>query len=685
MRSRTFVALLIAQFLAAFNDQAIHASAMFFALNQHELTEKQAIALMPILFYAPWAIFCTLAGYLADRYSKRTSLVFWKFAEVAICAVALFGFYLGDTYGLWQGPWIVLGTVFLMGMHSAFFVPAKYGVMPEILPPHELAKGNGLLESLSFLAVILGTVSGGILSFLFVGQETIIGIILLMLAVVGAIASLFIHQMPAANPTLQFPPWVYGPLWNSLKTLVRIPGLWLTVIGLAFFTFNVAYMRQAVYMLGESQNPRWDELKTSMVVGAVALGIGVGSPLAGFCSGRKIELGLILLGGLGMMASMLATAALVGWMPGLVLAIVLIGFSTGFYIVPLFTLLQHRAPKSGKGDTIATSNFVNISGAILASLFFFGLVTVMEKTGVGPTLPQTLDYATGTLTRLETVRGRAVFLEVTAANDATTVIGYLPDRAKLRGGVVGLIDHLAGTDEPTGPRLVIDMDKGIADLKEGVAPQQVILDQHELRGVTYYYLRPTNAAPRIAHDYQRLPPYLFAGAAGMTLLAVCLLIWSLPDLPARALHFLAGLFRPGVEVSGLGHVPSEGPLVLLHTPTDSVGRGTINSALDRYTHFVPLADVDKRGPDLQRWLSKGHILAISATREQGAALEAFLRQMPATTAVVPVFYGTVTDKCRLVFAAPMLPTNQAGELFGQLEAAAQVTADEPLAALGGGH
>src|SRR3981081_2186455 len=95
LRSRTFLGLLVAQFLAAFNDQAIHASAMFFAINQGVLDERQAISLMPVLFYAPWAIFCALAGYFADRYSKRNSLVAWKFAEIGITAVALLGFWLG--------------------------------------------------------------------------------------------------------------------------------------------------------------------------------------------------------------------------------------------------------------------------------------------------------------------------------------------------------------------------------------------------------------------------------------------------------------------------------------------------------------------------------------------------------------------------------------------------------------
>src|SRR5437868_2080388 len=171
LAGRTFLGLLVAQFLAAFNDQAIHAAAMFFAINTQALGEGVAITLMPILFYAPWAIFCTVAGWLADKYSKRTALVAWKLAEVGIAAVALAGFWLGRHGHPELGPWLVLAAVFGMGTHSAFFVPAKYGVMPEILPPEQLSKGNGLLESLSFLAVILGTVTGGVLSYLYLGEE----------------------------------------------------------------------------------------------------------------------------------------------------------------------------------------------------------------------------------------------------------------------------------------------------------------------------------------------------------------------------------------------------------------------------------------------------------------------------------------------------------------------------------
>src|SRR5262245_60038406 len=136
LRNRTFSGLIVAQFLAGFNDQAIHAAAMFYAIHQGILTERAAIALMPILFYAPWAIFCTLAGFLADRFSKTYALVIWKVAEIVIALVALGGFYLGTVQHEPMGAWLVLSAVFLMGTHAAFFAPAKYGAMPEILQPH---------------------------------------------------------------------------------------------------------------------------------------------------------------------------------------------------------------------------------------------------------------------------------------------------------------------------------------------------------------------------------------------------------------------------------------------------------------------------------------------------------------------------------------------------------------------
>src|SRR3954468_10696784 len=186
LKDRSFIGLIIAQFLAGFNDQAIHAAAMFYAIHRGLLTEAQAISLMPLLFYAPWAIFCTTSAYFADRFSKTTAIVIWKFSEVIISILLALGFYLGTEYDMDAGVWLVLAMVFMMGTHAAFFSPAKYGAMPEILQSNVLSKGNGVLESSTFLSNILGTVSGGLLSFVLHDREFAIGLILLALSVVGA-------------------------------------------------------------------------------------------------------------------------------------------------------------------------------------------------------------------------------------------------------------------------------------------------------------------------------------------------------------------------------------------------------------------------------------------------------------------------------------------------------------------
>ena len=626
--SRTYIGLLIAQFLAAFNDQAIHASAMFFAINTNTLLEKEAIALMPILFYAPWALFCTLAGYLADRYSKRQALVFWKVAEVAIAGIALYGFWLGDR-GSAVGPWLVLSTVFLMGTHSAFFVPAKYGVMPEILQPHLLSKGNGLLESLSFLAVILGTVCGGVLSTVYRGDETIIGAILLALAVVGALASLLIRKMPAANPTRSFPRYLYQPLWNNLRTLLTSRPLAFAVIGIAFFTFVVAFMRATVYMLGESQNPRWEELKTSLIVGTVALGIGLGSPLAGFLSGRKIELGLVPLGATGMILACLAAANTLHSIPGLVACIVLIGFFTGFYIVPLFTLLQYRAPKTSKGDMIATSNFINVTGAITASLLFYFVVFLAQKLDVvRPVTKERWDE--GELVRLYIEKGRpAGFLLRTAD-------GKEVQRGKLEPGPSETPEEElteALENQPEG-QPVIELQ---GRPKEG---EQVAITRYTLNRVKHYDIRRAGEPIEPDYDLSQLPRYLFLGAGLMTLGTLLILFWRLPDLVRRAGWLLRSFGRNRAVVGGLSNLPGSGPLILATNSPERAARRAIRSAADRFTQFFAHPSAD---PALvrtaERVLRRGDLIGVVT---DGDGADAFLREVQKLvpgTEVLPVYCG----------------------------------------------
>jgi len=523
LKSRTFLGLLVAQFFAAFNDQAIHAAGMFFAINTQTLSEENAITLMPILFYAPWALFSTIAGYFADRYSKRTALITWKIVEVAVAALAMLGFYLGRHGEPNLGAGLVLACVFLMGMHSAFFVPAKYGIMPQILPPEQLSKGNGYLESLSFLAVILGTVSGGVLSYLFLRQEVIVGGILLALAILGAIFSFLIRPVPPANSNKPFPRYIYGPLWDNVQLLWKLPALKLVLMGLVFFTFIVAFMRAAVYMLGESQNPRWDELKTSVIVGTVALGIGLGSPLAGWLSGRRIELRLIQVGAAGMVFLLVLGAFCIQLIPALVVCIVGIGFFTGFFIVPLFTLLQYKAPKTAKGDMIATSNCVNTTGAIAATILFKMVVVLAHWIQLAPPIPDKERPYQGPLTEVIFQDGRPHQATIQTAAGPQTIGQSLPE-AEVKNGrtLAGLFEHLFAPS-PTADQIYLS-NRVPTDAPE---PPTVDVYQYRLGDVQHWQIVPAGSPPPVSYDNRSLPRYLFLGCAVLTL---CMIIVVSPQV-----------------------------------------------------------------------------------------------------------------------------------------------------------
>jgi MFS family permease len=627
LHSRTYLGLIIAQFLAAFNDQAIHASAMFFAIRKGFLIQSTAISLMPILFYAPWAIFCTLSGYLADRYSKRNSLVFWKFAEVGITLVALFGFWLGSgQHQSWWGPFLVLSTVFLMGTHSAFFVPAKYGSMPEILQPHLLSRGNGILESTSFLAIILGTTTGGILSEVFGEEEFYIGVVLVGLAVVGAVASMLIQRIPAANPDRPFPVNLYKPLYHNLRAMVRSKPLLLAMLGIAFFTFLVAFMRSTLYMHGESQVPHWAESKTSLVVGTTAIGVSLGGLLAGFFSGGKIELGLVPLGAVGMIICTSVAAYFLNDLTILIGCIILIGFFAGFYTLPLFTLLQHRAPKTSKGDSIATSNFINVIGAICASGLFGLMVLVAQATPVAQELrpvPIKFEFEAKDLNKLDLKEFRGELIDVDYSEHGRPnyfeVLGKdprNPDQEFLKAIFkTPKSKHPVPYDDPNDnidqKRIMVDSDLfdlvgfGLKTRNRDGEGSKVVVSSYALHGVDHLSVKAEGNTSRI-YDNESVPRFLFVGAGLMTLGILLLLLRLLPDFFLRSWIWLHSLGRYRLQVVGVNNLPTDGPAVLAMSCGDVEGSLHVLSVTDRTTHFFVLDRLPtRRFSAIGRFLARG--------------------------------------------------------------------------------
>jgi len=680
LRNRTFIALLIAQFLAAFNDQAIHASAMFFAINKKTLTEDQAISLMPILFFAPWAMFPTLAGYFADKYSKRRTLVFWKFAEIGITALALVGFVIGSELDFPNaGAWIVLSTVFMMGLHSTFFVPAKYGAMPEILHESLLSRGNGILESLSFLATILGTVSGGALSLVFHDDEYVIGAILTLLAIVGAGASLLIHEMPPAQPDRAFPRYLYAPLFENLAEIWRSRPLRFALVGIAFFTFMLIFMRQTVYMFGETRPRRLNEFETSAIVGMTALGIAFGSPLAGWLSGKKIELGLLPIGGLGMVFVLCLSAVFLDYWVGLIICITLIGFFTGFYLVPLFTLQQHRAPKKKKGEVIASFNFTNVVGAMLASVLFFMLVRAAHHSGFSPVLEQK-DSAQPVTLKVFKVdrfhRPRFVYLESEPA------VGHLIGKTENEQMEIWNL----GAEEDTAPddKVVIHMsqkaqiawDRFEETTKPGGPNQppaessiQVKVSTYQLGAYTHYVIRLADEPLKTRYDNRHLPRYLFLGAGIMTLGVLVILLRLLPDLLQRTRWLMQSLHRPRLRVFGLDHLPDHGPVLLIADTVGSEAPTNTCWASDRQVHFVAATAGSNGLEQAVERLQRGGVVALQVGDAALEKLRARLTGIP--LALVPVVAGGAEVRFGATLAADSTPE----QIRAGLRAASEIIED----------
>lgn len=374
---RGFWSLIVTQFQGAFSDNALKNLVIFLILGMNLPAERRD-ALVPLvgaLFALPFIVFSMAGGYLADRYSKRTVTIAVKWFEIGVMGWALVALTLGNLA-------LELTAVVLMGVHSAIWGPSKYGLLPELLPPRRLSWGNGVLELGTFLAIIVGTMAGGVLSDLFAGRQHWSGVALLALAGCGLLCSLGIGRVPAANPAKRFDPNFVAELWRQVGAIRRDRVLWLATIGNTYFFFLAALLQFNIVIYGKDVLAL-SGTHNSYLNAAVAIGIGLGSLAAGYLSGGKIEYGLIPLGSLGM-TGLAAALSVPGLSAGVFAALLaLLGVASGFFIVPVAALLQHRPARENRGGVLAAANLLSFVGVFLASGAYYGLATVL---GLGPGL-----------------------------------------------------------------------------------------------------------------------------------------------------------------------------------------------------------------------------------------------------------------------------------------------------------
>jgi hypothetical protein len=442
---------------------------------------------------------------------------------------------------------------------------------------------------------------------------------------------------------------------------LRSRPLALAVIGIAFFTFLVTFMRATVYMHGETRVPQWSESHTSQLFGMVALGIGLGSPLVGYLSGGKVELGLVPLGALGMIVATLVAALTLDWVPGLIVCIVFIGFFTGFYLVPLFTLLQHRAPKASKGEAIATSNFINVTGAMAASLVFFGLNFGATHTAIAPrVLP---DSSAPDKSPIEGVLAEDPTQDSQHRSIAVSI--SVKDRTvpkKIKASDEG---------EAEKPRVIqlgspdpLDLGKG---LKEG---DDVVATRYMIDNVRVWQVRRADQAEEPVFDRRALPRLLFIAAACMTLLTLVLVRRELPDIILRTRLWFRWLRRATLEVYGMQQLPENGPVILATNATQLQSCLQIVSSTDRTTRFLCVERPEENGlPPLLRALVVRYSLALIAEKEVAAvnwpgifkkAEDALSKQEVVGISVDDPVSANLVDELMAIaprFGAPILPVH----------------------------
>ena len=349
------------QFLGAFNDNLYKMVVLLTALEASTNAGSSSgyVSLVGAVYILPYFLFSGYAGDVADIYSKRSVLVTVKLLEIGIMLSALLALYSGRIE-------VMLAVLFLMALNSTFFSPAKYGILPEMLPDRDLSRANGLLEMSTFLAIILGTSLGSMVFAVWKEDLEFIGFLLIVVSITGMAASLRIPRVPAsgARKLLQLNPW--AEIGNGIRRLRKDESLWLTVIGISYFWFLGALLQMDIPLFGK-EIMALDDLRIGFLLTFLAVGIGIGSMLAGRLSGDKVELGLVPLGSFGVALFSL-------WLPSSAfsygetcLALACLGFAGGIFVVPLNALLQQRSGREEKGQLIATNNFLNTGGILLAS------------------------------------------------------------------------------------------------------------------------------------------------------------------------------------------------------------------------------------------------------------------------------------------------------------------------------
>ena len=396
LRERRFAPLFWVQFLGAANDNifkfAFTLLATYAAAKWGNVDPHFAGFLIAALFIAPFMLFSATSGQLADKLEKSWFIRRVKDAEIVVMVIGAAGLAL-------QSAPLVYVAIFLLGLQSTVFGPVKYSYLPQHLDAHEVTGGNGMVEMGTFVAILLGTIGGGLLIGEFGDRGALVtAVVVLLVAVLGRVAAQFVPHSPAADPGLAINWNPFTETWANLKIAHRNVAVFNSIIGISWLWFF-----GSIFLTSFTPYARTDlggnEAVVTFLLAVFSIGIGVGSLACEKLSGRRVEIGLVPFGSIGMTVFAIdlyfASAGFAPMTNGtlgqflsrpgawrIVLDLALLALFSGLYSVPLYALIQTRADRARVARIVAANNILNAIFMVVASLAATALLAA------GLTIPQ---------------------------------------------------------------------------------------------------------------------------------------------------------------------------------------------------------------------------------------------------------------------------------------------------------
>ncbi|GCL64527.1 MFS transporter [Pseudaquabacterium pictum] len=380
LRQRRFGPFFWVQFLGAGNDNLFKFAFTVLVTYQLQvpwLPEGMAGLVIGALFILPFVLFSATSGQLADKLEKSGLMRLVKNLEIAIMAAAALGF-------LTANAALLLGCVFLMGLHSTLFGPVKFAYLPQHLTERELTGGNGMVEMGTFVAILLGSLAGGVLIALPQIGPTAVAVACFAVALAGRWAAQAVPHSPATDPQLKINWNPFTETWRNLvlarqdivvfRSLLGISWMWF--FGAVFLANFPAFAKGVLH---------GDEHVASLLLVVFSVGVGVGALLCEVVSRRHVEIGLVPAGAIGMSVFAIDLYFAARGLPAVpvqglgaflaqpahwrvVADLFMLALSVGVYSVPMYALIQLRSQPSHRARIIAANNILNALFMIVSSL-----------------------------------------------------------------------------------------------------------------------------------------------------------------------------------------------------------------------------------------------------------------------------------------------------------------------------